>query len=159
MTDASDPPPPLPPLEPLAPPVPGSPQLTLEEGEGVGGQPGVAVEGGEEEGGSQKRRKVEEVGAGIVGSEGGGDRRDGEAGVDERGGGGEEEVEYRRSVCGGEALRIARGEPYVMRRPMTRGHLSVTAEYSMGQVGVEWFGSNEVEIWGTTWVVIWVVIS
>lgn len=43
-------------------------------------------------------------------------------------------LKYRKYVCGEEALNIAVSEPYVLRRPICRGHLNVTPQYSLQQV-------------------------
>lgn len=42
-------------------------------------------------------------------------------------------LKYRKYICGKEALNIAVSEPYVLRRPICRGHLNVTPRYSLQQ--------------------------
>ncbi|CAM6084757.1 unnamed protein product [Calypogeia fissa] len=43
-------------------------------------------------------------------------------------------IKYRKYICGDEAINIAVSEPYVLRRPICRGHLNVTQQYFLQQV-------------------------
>ncbi|XP_073140097.1 actin-related protein 9 [Henckelia pumila] len=44
------------------------------------------------------------------------------------------EPKYREYICGEEALRISSSEPYVLRRPIRRGHLNISLHYPVQQV-------------------------
>ncbi|MED6162677.1 Actin-like protein arp9 (SWI/SNF complex component arp9) [Stylosanthes scabra] len=43
------------------------------------------------------------------------------------------ERKFREFICGEEALRISRAEPYCLNRPIRRGHLNISQHYSMQQ--------------------------
>ncbi|XP_073287304.1 actin-related protein 9-like isoform X1 [Primulina huaijiensis] len=43
------------------------------------------------------------------------------------------EPKYREYICGEEALRISPSEPYVLRRPIRRGHLNISLHYPVQQ--------------------------
>ncbi|KAJ7532505.1 hypothetical protein O6H91_13G007000 [Diphasiastrum complanatum] len=45
-----------------------------------------------------------------------------------------QESRFRKCICGDEALKIPANEPYILRRPICRGHLNVSDQYSMQQV-------------------------
>ncbi|KAK4783231.1 hypothetical protein SAY86_007605 [Trapa natans] len=45
-----------------------------------------------------------------------------------------ERLEYKKYICGEEALRISPSDPYCLHRPVRRGHFNVSQDYSMQQL-------------------------